>query len=262
MFKNLKQIVKDLKSFLKANSLQLTTKTLEFYKNYIIFGISVSLLFLSPTLSIVWLFLTNIFLIYLNSFNLRDLGKIWLATLMMWYFIFTQCMSGLVEGVIVIGGEHTFSLLEKMGHGELYFKNLCYQTVFIFHTLAGKLNVLIYIPIIPIFTKIPKTQNAGNETPSDNKNTASKPSDKQSEGFFSRLNPYSQARKKTAKQTKRDFDQCGNLAEQLRKQKGIFHRSATATSNNGTREVTASETWVPFVGVFSNCTGSDSKKNK
>lgn len=95
---------------------------------------------------------------------------------MMWYFIFTQCMSDLVEGVIIIGGEHPFPLLEKMDSGELYFENLCYQTVFIFHTLAGKLNTIIYIPIVPICTKIPITQNAGSETPGEKKNPANKPS--------------------------------------------------------------------------------------
>lgn len=175
MFKNLKQIVKNLKSLQLNGLIQSTTKILELYKNHMILGVSVGLLFLSPTLSIAWLFFTNIYLIYLNGFNLRDIGKIWIITFMVWYLIFTQCMSNLVEGVIIIGGEHTFSLLEKMDNGELYFENLCYQTVFIFHTLAGKLNTIIYIPIVPVFTKIPKTQNAGNETPAD------KPSNEQPE---------------------------------------------------------------------------------
>ena len=160
MFKKLEQILKNLKSLQLYSFTQLTTRILGLYKNYIILGVSVILLFLAPTLSIAWLFFTNIYLIYLNGFNLRDIRNMWIATFMMWYFLFTQCMSGLVEGVIIIGGEHTLSLLEKMVSGELYFENLCYQTVFIFHTLAGKFNIIIYIPIAQSLLKFlePKTQ--------------------------------------------------------------------------------------------------------
>lgn len=262
MFKNLKQIVKNLKSLQLDGLIQPTTRILKLYKNYIIFGVSVGLLFLSPTLSIAWLFFTNIYLIYFDGFNLRDIGKMWITTFMIWYLIFTQCMSNLAEGVIIIGGEHTFSLLEKMDNGELYFENLCYQTVFIFHTLAGKLNTIIYIPIVPIFTKIPRTQNAGNETPGDNKNPADKPSNEQPESWVSNWNPYTQARKKTSEQTKRDFETCSQMTKKLLKEKGYFHRSTTTTSSDGKRDVTASETWVPFLGMFTRCTGSDTNKNQ
>ena len=105
----------------------------------------------------------------------------WIAKFMIWYLIFTQCMSDLIESVIIIDGEHTFPLLGKMGSGELYFENLCYQTVFIFHILAGKLNTIIYIPIAQIFTKIPRTQNAGSETLGEKKDPANKPSNEQPE---------------------------------------------------------------------------------
>nr|AVR57667.1 hypothetical protein [Halamphora calidilacuna] len=262
MLKKLEQILKKLKSLQLDDLIQLTTRILELYKNYIIFGVSVSLLFLSPTLSIAWLFFTNIYLIYFDGFNLRDIGKMWIATFMIWYLIFTQCMSDLVEGVIIIGGEHTFPLLEKMDSGELYFENLCYQTVFIFHTLAGKLNTIIYIPIVPIFTKIPRTQNAESETPSEKKNPANKPSNEQPESWMSSMNPYSWARKRTAEQTKRDFETCTQMSDRLAKEKGYFHRSVTAPSNDGKRNVTASETWVPFIDVFTRCTGSDNKNNQ
>lgn len=117
MFKNLKQIIKNLKSLPLDGLIQQTTRIMELYKNYIILSVSVGLLFLAPTLSIAWLFFTNIYLIYFDGFNLRDIGKMWITTFMIWYLIFTQCMSNLnlVDGVIIIGGEHTFSLLEKNG---------------------------------------------------------------------------------------------------------------------------------------------------
>ena len=222
MLKKLEQILKKLKSLQLDGLIQRTTKILELYKNYIIFGVSVSLLFLSPTLSIAWLFFTNICLIYFDGFNLRDIGKMWIATFMMWYLIFTQCMSGLVEGVIIIGGEHTFPLLEKMDSGELYFRNLCYQTVFIFHTLAGKLNTIIYIPIVPIFTKIPRTQNAGSETPGDKKNPANKPSNEQSESWMSSMNPYSRAKKKHQNKQKKTLVHVLKCRINLRKRKDTF----------------------------------------
>lgn len=79
MLEKLKQILKKLKSLQLDDLIQRTTMILELYKNYIIFGVSVSLLFLSPTLSIAWLFFTNIYLIYFDGFNLRDIGKMWIA---------------------------------------------------------------------------------------------------------------------------------------------------------------------------------------
>ena len=52
------------------------------------------------------------------------------------------------------------------------------------------------------------------------------------------------------------------MSDKLAKEKGYFHRSVTAPSKDGTRNVTASETWVPFVGVFTRCTGSTNKDNQ
>lgn len=52
------------------------------------------------------------------------------------------------------------------------------------------------------------------------------------------------------------------MSDRLAKEKGYFHRSVTAPSNDGKRNVTASETWVPFVDVFTRCTGSDNKSNQ
>jgi hypothetical protein len=162
MFKNLKQILKNLKSLQLDGLSQLITKKLELYKNYIISGISISLLILSPTLSITWLFFTNIYLIYLNGFNLRDIGKVWIPTFTCWYLIITQCMGDLVNNYIIIGENHTHELLRLMLINDIWFENLCFQTVYLLHILSEKLNTVIYIPILP-FIKLPKTFNADNE---------------------------------------------------------------------------------------------------
>lgn len=159
MLKNLKQILKDLKL---DGLIQSTIKKSELYKNYVISGISISLLMLSPTLSITWLFFTNIYLIYLNGFNLRDIGKVWVPTFTCWYLIFTQCTGGLVNNYIIIGENHTHELLRLMLINDIWFENLCFQTVCLLHILGAKLNTVIYIPILPII-KLPKTFNANNE---------------------------------------------------------------------------------------------------
>jgi hypothetical protein len=64
------------------------------------------------------------------------------------------------------------------------------------------------------------------------------------------MNPYSAVRKKTSEQTKKDFVTCAQMSDKLAKQKRYLHRSVTAPSTDGKRNVTASETWVPFVSVF------------
>lgn len=67
--------------------------------------------------------------------------------------------------------------------------------------------------------------------------------------------------KKTSEQTKNDFDTCSQMSDRLAKEKGYLHRSVTAKSNDGKRNVTASETWVPFIDTFTRCTGSANKNN-
>lgn len=123
----------------------------EQYKFLIVTFISTGLLFLSPVFSVCWLMLTSFYLIYIDSFNLRDLGKIWFPTLFIWYIIFTQSMSAVTTNYIVIGSDYTFDLTRLMLEKDIWFPNLCFQTVFIFHTFSAKLNTLIYIPILPVF---------------------------------------------------------------------------------------------------------------
>ena len=169
MLDNLKKVLKNLKldSLIQPTTkilelYILTTQKLEPYKDYIISGVSISLLMLSPTLSITWLFFINIYLIYLNGFNLRDIGKVWVPTFTFWYLIFTQCVGGLVNNYIIIGENHTHELLRLMLINDVWFENLCFQTVYLFHILSEKLNIVIYIPILPVI-KLPKTFNAPNK---------------------------------------------------------------------------------------------------
>lgn len=142
MLKNLKQnwFIQSIKQKLKL------------YSGYLIFGISIILLMLSPTLSITWLFFTNIYLIYSNGFNSRDIVKVWVPTLTCWYFIFAQCMGGLVDHWVIIGENHTDQLIRVMLTNDIWFQNLCFQTVYLFHVLSIKLNTILYIPILPIIS--------------------------------------------------------------------------------------------------------------
>ena len=228
MLNNLKQMLKDFKF---DGLIQPTIKILELYKNYLISVISLSLLMLSPTFSISWLFFTNIYLIYFNGFNLRDIGKVWAPTFICWYLIFTQCMGGLVDNYIIIGENHTHELLRLMLINDIWFTNLCFQTVYLLNILSAKLNVVIYIPILPII-KLPKTFNAGNEDSKSKTTNTSQP---------------------RQTQTQQDFKVCGELGDPLKKAKGMFHK--TVKKEVGGRTVVAGQTWIPGYGCFSYCSG-------
>ena len=52
------------------------------------------------------------------------------------------------------------------------------------------------------------------------------------------------------------------MSAKLSKEKGFFFRSVSATSSDGQRTVIASESWVPFAGVFTVCSGRDNKNNQ
>jgi hypothetical protein len=241
MLKNLKQILKNLKSLQLDGLIQSITRKLELYKNYVISGISISLLILSPTLSITWLFFTNIYLIYLNGFNLRDIGKVWIPTFTCWYLIFTQCIGDLVNNYIIIGENHTYELLRLMLINDIWFENLCFQTVYLLHILSAKLNTVIYIPILPII-KLPKTFNA------DNENSEKKATNSWSSGWWSR--------ESKPTQTQKDFEVCKDLADKLKQTAGRFHK--TVKTQDGDRTVVAGETWIPGFGNFSYCSGMPS----
>ena len=225
MLKNFKQILKNLE-FLQLNHF--------FKKNYIISGISISLLTLSPTLSIAWLFFTNMYLIYLNGLNLRDIWKVWIPTFTCWYLIFTLCMGDLVNDYIIVGENQTQELLRLILINNIWFENLCFQTVFLLHILSEKLNIIIYIPILPLI-KLPKTFNAGNE---DSERKATN-------------NWWSRKPKPTQAET--DFDVCKDLADKLKKARGTFYKTVK-TQDKG-RTVVAGEAWIPCVGNFTYCSG-------
>ena len=248
MLDNLKKVLKNLKldSLIQPTTkilelYILTTQKLEPYKDYIISGVSINLLMLSPTLSITWLFFINIYLIYLNGFNLRDIGKVWVPTFTFWYLIFTQCVGGLVNNYIIIGENHTHELLRLMLINDVWFENLCFQTVYLFHILSEKLNIVIYIPILPVI-KLPKTFNAPNE-------------DSQKEATSSWW-----SREPKPSQTQKDFKVCGDLADELKKASGTFHK--TVKKEKGNRTVVAGETWVPGFGNFTYCSGMPSSAAK
>jgi hypothetical protein len=146
-------------------------------------------------------------------------------------------MSDVASGFIIIGGNYTQPLLTSMLLNNLWFENLCFQTVYIFSIICGKLNIIIYIPILP-YNFIRRTQNQPK-----NDSDSAKPSGQWfSSGTGSSKNT-----------TKKDFDTCSHLADELAKTKGVFHRSVKSTSKDGKRTIVAGETWVPGYGTITHC---------
>jgi len=121
-----------------------------------IIGILIISLFLlvqcSPVLSLLWLSLSTLYLLYISSY--KDIFKIWGFTLGIWYLIFTTSLS---EITIVIGFENTEVVINYLLANNFRFKNLCYQTVYLFDALSIKLGFSISIPtVVNIFSWIAK----------------------------------------------------------------------------------------------------------
>lgn len=232
-------MIKQLKNYLKYVKKNLSKNTLNQYKFFIISAISTGLLFASPVLSIYWLILMSLYLVYDDSSNVNNLGSIWFSTLAIWYILFTGSMSSITMHYVIIGSENTFELAKLVLEGDIWFKNLCLQTLFIFHALSAKLNVLIYIPILP-FTKINKTQNMSGK---------GEPKKEKSSWFSSKP-------KEADPNVTKDFGTCQELAKSLNNAPGRFYKSVTTKTRDGERSVTAGQVWVPGVGTFSVCGGT------
>lgn len=97
----------------------------------------------SPVLSLCWLLVPTVYFLWKRKYI--DIRKIWVFTLVSWYFIFTTCLA---ETTILIGFEHTNPLINYMLNNidDLVFKNLCFQTVIIFDVLSEKVGLSFYFP--------------------------------------------------------------------------------------------------------------------
>jgi hypothetical protein len=93
--------------------------------------------------SILWLCISTLYLLYMN--NYKDISKIWLFTIGMWYLIFT---TSLHEITIIIGFEHTEAIFFYLFNNSFIFESLCFQTVFMLDFLSAKLGFPIYIPAL------------------------------------------------------------------------------------------------------------------
>jgi hypothetical protein len=120
-----------------------------FFKNWktmhilVICTISLFLLVQSPILSILWLIISTLYLLYIHSY--KDISKIWGFTIGIWYLIFTISLS---EITILIGFENTTVIIDYLLDNNFLFENLCFQTVYIFDALSAKLGFSIYIPAV------------------------------------------------------------------------------------------------------------------
>jgi hypothetical protein len=190
----------------------------------------------------------------------------WVFTLFIWYTIFTTTLSDFAP-YIIIGGKHTDELINYLlsNDGLFWFEGLCYQTVYIFDVLSTKIGLLIFIPTYfsPIFNKSNKTKCAGNGNSKKNSSSFAGSSQKSSDKSSSSDNDkswFSNPDKKQDKINKTDFYQCEDMAgsgSMKRSRLNVFQRSATEISEDGERKVTATETYVPFMGIQRKCLSSD-----
>ena len=112
-----------------------------------IIGICIISLYLlikiSPVASILWLCISTLYLLYMN--NYKDISKIWLFTIGMWYLIFT---TSLHEITIIIGFEHTEAIFIYLFNNSFIFESLCFQTLFMLDFLSAKLGFPIYYSLL------------------------------------------------------------------------------------------------------------------
>ena len=163
-----------------------------FFKNWktmhilVICTISLFLLVQSPILSILWLIISTLYLLYIHSY--KDISKIWGFTFFMWYLIFTISLS---EITILIGFEQTGVVLCYLMSDSFLFESLCVQTVIILDSLSSNLGIHIWVPGIPNifklfakFLKGPRTGCSGEGEPGGRKPywfSSGKPKKSQSE---------------------------------------------------------------------------------
>lgn len=99
------------------------------------------LIFFSPVYSIMWLVLSSFRFLYVK--NYKSIYKIWFITITIWYLIFTTTLA---EIPILIGFNNTKVVLIYLIQNDVFFANLCFQTVVILDILSSKLGFPIYIP--------------------------------------------------------------------------------------------------------------------
>ena len=205
----------------------------------------------SPIFSLIWLCLPSLYFLYKR--NYRDFFNIWAFTLFLWHSIFTFIFLDFGP-IIIIGGDHTKELIDYLllNDETLWFKGLCYQTIYIFDALSQKIGFLICIPIIfPI-----KKTDCMDDDSSSKKSTDNSSQSNKNTGWFG-------GESKGTKTAREDFNQCGNMAGAM-KRSGLnfFTKSATEISEDGKRSVTASQTYVPFFGYMNDCKGRDLTKSQ
>ena len=103
----------------------------------------VLLVVFSPLLSLLWLFVTTLY--YLYTKNFKDIIKVWVFTIGVWYLIFSVSLSDMH---ILIGYEHTEILFRYLITHRVFFSRLCFDSVYLLHLLSAFLGFPIYIPSI------------------------------------------------------------------------------------------------------------------
>jgi hypothetical protein len=210
---------------------------------------SISLILLvvfSPVLSILWLCMTSLYLLYIR--NYKSIFKIWGFTISIWYLIFSISLH---KVTILIGFENTEVIINYLLDNTIFFESLCFQTVYLIDALSAKLGFSIYIPsIINIFSVISKF--FGSDNSDDNTKCSNEKNSSNKKNTFSSWSAFGGASSKES-QGASDMSKCGSLAKAINKCDGFFHKSVYDT--DGKRTVTYSETWIPGLGLRSNCHG-------
>jgi hypothetical protein len=153
--------------------------------------------------------------------------------------------------IIIIGGDHTEELIDYLllNDETLWFTGLCYQTVYIFDALSQKIGFLICIPII---FPIKKTYCMVND------NSSTEPTGNSSKSSKNTSRSWLGGESKTTKTAREDFNQCADMVGAMKRSNlNYFKKSVTEVSKDGKRSVTASQTYVPFMGYMNDCKGRD-----
>jgi hypothetical protein len=186
----------------------------------------------SPILSILWLIISTLYLLYIHSY--KDISKIWGFTFFMWYLIFTISLS---EVTIFIGFEQTEVVLDYLMDNRFLFENLYFQTVYLLDALSAKLGVYIYVPGIPNIFRFCTKFLKGTKTGCSGKG---EPGERKPYWFY-----FGKAEKS---QSEIDMAKCEALAKIIEEYNPLFHGSQSTT--DGTRTVSYSKTWIPIKGYL------------
>jgi hypothetical protein len=215
-------------------------KALDF--KIVISFISICLLVVfSPIYSLILLLFASIYFFFKRNF--KDLFFIWAVTLFIWHTLFTLTFLDFGP-VIKIGGRHTEVLINYLLSNDdtiFWFKGLGYQTVYILDFVSQQINSLIYIPII--VPHIKKTSCTGKNTDPRKPTTS---------WFGTNITDAAN-----------DFSQCARMAPKMERHGvNVFTKSSSSVSTDGKRGVTASQTYVPFMGYINNCKSTNLTKTQ